>query len=109
MTNLMVDNHRTRLEVLEVCDDTGRQADDVADSFGGQIVLLAFADVERSLTAYAKEQIRRQSLTESIQASQKALTLANDLHGYPTVGEQWMNVEGGRQRCGRVAATRSTY
>ena len=47
-----------------------------------QAVLLAFADVERSLTAYAKEQIRRQSLTESVQANAKALALANDLYGH---------------------------
>ena len=47
-----------------------------------QTVLSAFADVERSLTAYAKEQIRRQSLAESVQANQKALTLANDLYGH---------------------------
>ncbi len=47
-----------------------------------QTVLLAFADVERSLTAYAKEQIRRQSLAESVQANQKALVLANDLYDH---------------------------
>ncbi len=46
-----------------------------------QTVLVAFADVERDLTAYAKEQIRRESLAQSVQANQKALALANDLYG----------------------------
>ena len=47
-----------------------------------QTVLSAFTDVERSLTAYAKEQIRRQSLAESVQANQKALALATDLYDH---------------------------
>jgi multidrug efflux system outer membrane protein len=47
-----------------------------------QTVLVAFAEVERSLTAYAREQIRRQSLVQSVQANQKALVLADDLYGH---------------------------
>ena len=47
-----------------------------------QSVLTAFTDVEQDLTAYAKEQIRRQSLAQSVQANQQALTLANDLYGH---------------------------
>jgi len=47
-----------------------------------QTVLTAFTDVEKDLTAYAKEQIRRQSLAQSVQANQQALTLANDLYGH---------------------------
>jgi len=47
-----------------------------------QTVLSAFVDVERGLTAYAREQIRGQSLTESVQANQKALNLAEDLYAH---------------------------
>ena len=47
-----------------------------------QTVLTAFTDVEQDLTAYAKEQIRRQSLGQSVQANQQAFTLANDLYGH---------------------------
>jgi NodT family efflux transporter outer membrane factor (OMF) lipoprotein len=45
-----------------------------------QSMLAAFADVERALTAYAKEQIRRQSLAHSAQANEKAVALAGDLY-----------------------------
>lgn len=45
-----------------------------------QTVLVAFEDVDAALTAYAKEQIRRQSLKRSVQANQKALDLADNLY-----------------------------
>jgi multidrug efflux system outer membrane protein len=45
-----------------------------------QIVLIAFEDVNSALTAYAKEQIRRQSLVQSVQANERALKLADDLY-----------------------------
>ncbi len=45
-----------------------------------QTVLTAFQDVENALTAYAKEQIRRQSLTEAVTADQNALEIANQLY-----------------------------
>jgi multidrug efflux system outer membrane protein len=45
-----------------------------------QTVLLAFEDVDSALTAYAKEQIRRQSLVRSAQANERALSLAEDLY-----------------------------
>ncbi len=41
-----------------------------------QTILTAFQDVNSALTAYAKEQIRHQSLARSVQASQQAETLA---------------------------------
>jgi multidrug efflux system outer membrane protein len=44
------------------------------------IVLIAFEDVNSALTAYAKEQIRRQSLVQSVQANERALKLADDLY-----------------------------
>jgi NodT family efflux transporter outer membrane factor (OMF) lipoprotein len=44
------------------------------------IALRAFEDVEDSLVAYAKEQTRRQSLTEAVAASQKSLELAQRLY-----------------------------
>jgi multidrug efflux system outer membrane protein len=46
-----------------------------------QTVLSAFEDVENALTTYAKEQVRRESLARSRDASRKALDLAKDLYG----------------------------
>ncbi len=45
-----------------------------------QTVLVAFEDVDSALTAYAKEQIRRQSLVQSVQANNRALKLADNLY-----------------------------
>ena len=45
-----------------------------------QTVLASFEDVENALTAYAKEQIRRQSLAEAVQANQQGLQLAGELY-----------------------------
>ena len=42
--------------------------------------LLAFEDVENALTAYAKEQIRRQSLQDAVKSSEESLRLANQLY-----------------------------
>ena len=44
-------------------------------------VLLSFEDVENSLVAYAKEQIRRRSLEDAVTSSQDSLHLANQLYG----------------------------
>lgn len=43
-------------------------------------VLTAMEDVENALVAFAKEQVRRQSLTEASAAATQASTLANDLY-----------------------------
>jgi outer membrane protein TolC len=45
-----------------------------------QSMLSAFTDVETALTAYAREQIRRQSLAQAAQASEQSVTLATDLY-----------------------------
>jgi NodT family efflux transporter outer membrane factor (OMF) lipoprotein len=45
-----------------------------------QTVLAAFEDVENALTAYAREQTRRQSLAEAVQANQQALEMASQLY-----------------------------
>jgi len=45
-----------------------------------QIVLTALQDVENALTAYAKEQIRRESLAQSEQANKRALDLSSQLY-----------------------------
>lgn len=45
-----------------------------------QTVLVAFQEVDSALTAYANEQVRRQALSQSAQADQKALNLADDLY-----------------------------
>jgi NodT family efflux transporter outer membrane factor (OMF) lipoprotein len=45
-----------------------------------QTVLLSFEDVENSLVAYAKEQIRRRSLEEAVTSSEDSLHLANQLY-----------------------------
>lgn len=45
-----------------------------------QTVLVSFEEVESALTAYAKEQLRRESLVQSVQASQRAQKLADDLY-----------------------------
>jgi NodT family efflux transporter outer membrane factor (OMF) lipoprotein len=42
--------------------------------------LLAFEDVENALTAYAKEQIRRQQLEAAVKSSEESLRLANQLY-----------------------------
>ncbi|MDR3377161.1 MAG: efflux transporter outer membrane subunit [Verrucomicrobiae bacterium] len=42
--------------------------------------LSAFEDVENAMTAYAKEQIRRQSLADAVKSSQESLRLANQLY-----------------------------
>ena len=45
-----------------------------------QTVLAALEDAENALTAYAKEQIRRNLLSESVQANQQALELSTQLY-----------------------------
>jgi NodT family efflux transporter outer membrane factor (OMF) lipoprotein len=45
-----------------------------------QTVLIALEDTENALTAYAKEQVRRQSLSQSVQANQRALELSTQLY-----------------------------
>jgi NodT family efflux transporter outer membrane factor (OMF) lipoprotein len=45
-----------------------------------QSMLSAFTDVETALTAYAKEQTRRQSLAHEAQANERAVALATDLY-----------------------------
>jgi len=42
--------------------------------------LSAFEDVENALTAYAKEQIRRQQLAAAVKSSEESLRLANQLY-----------------------------
>ena len=44
-----------------------------------QTVLTALEDVENALTAYAKEQIRRKSLSQSVEANRQALELSTQL------------------------------
>ena len=46
-----------------------------------ETVLMSFEDVENSLVAYAKEQIRRRSLEDAVASSQDSLHLANQLYG----------------------------
>ncbi len=43
-------------------------------------VLTALEDVENALVAYSKEQEARRSLTESVEASQRAVNIANELY-----------------------------
>ena len=45
-----------------------------------ETVLMSFEDVENSLVAYAKEQIRRRSLEDAVKSSQDSLHLANQLY-----------------------------
>jgi NodT family efflux transporter outer membrane factor (OMF) lipoprotein len=45
-----------------------------------QTVLVALEDVENALTAYAKEQVRRESLRRSVAANQEALELSTQLY-----------------------------
>lgn len=45
-----------------------------------QTVLTALEDAENALTAYAKEQVRRESLSRSEQANRQALELSNQLY-----------------------------
>lgn len=47
-----------------------------------QSMLAAFTDVETALTAYAKEQTRRQTLAHAAEANQKAVSLADDLYSH---------------------------
>jgi outer membrane protein, multidrug efflux system len=47
-----------------------------------QSMLAAFTDVETALTAYAKEQTRRQSLEHAAQANDQAVSLAVDLYSH---------------------------
>jgi multidrug efflux system outer membrane protein len=47
-----------------------------------QTVLTAFSAAEQGLTAYAKEQLRREALSRSVKADEHALGLANDLYGH---------------------------
>jgi outer membrane protein TolC len=43
-------------------------------------VLTALQDVENALVAYAKEQVRRQSLTDAVATNRRAVDLANRLY-----------------------------
>jgi multidrug efflux system outer membrane protein len=45
-----------------------------------QTVLVALEDTENALTAYAKEQVRRESLNQSVEANQKAFDLSTQLY-----------------------------
>ncbi|HEY3931394.1 MAG TPA: efflux transporter outer membrane subunit [Verrucomicrobiae bacterium] len=45
-----------------------------------QTVLTALEDTENALTAYAKEQIRRKSLSQSVNANQQALEISTQLY-----------------------------
>jgi multidrug efflux system outer membrane protein len=45
-----------------------------------QTVLVALEDVENALTAYAREQTRRESLSQSVQADEQALELSTQLY-----------------------------
>lgn len=45
-----------------------------------QTVLTALEDTENALTAYAKEQVRRESLVQSVHADERALTLSTQLY-----------------------------
>jgi outer membrane protein, multidrug efflux system len=45
-----------------------------------QTVLVAFQEVESTLTAYVEEQIRRRALEDSVTASQESLDLSNELY-----------------------------
>jgi outer membrane protein, multidrug efflux system len=45
-----------------------------------QTVLVAFQDVESALTAYAREQVRRESLSRSVESNRRALELATQLY-----------------------------
>jgi len=45
-----------------------------------QTVLVALEEAENALTAYAKEQVRRQSLSQSVEANQQALELSTQLY-----------------------------
>jgi outer membrane protein TolC len=43
-------------------------------------VLVALEEAENALTAYAKEQVRRESLSQSVEANQQALELSTQLY-----------------------------
>jgi outer membrane protein, multidrug efflux system len=45
-----------------------------------QTVLVALEDVENALTAYAREQVRRESLGDSVEADRRAMELATQLY-----------------------------
>ena len=51
-----------------------------------KIVLASFEEVENSLVAYAKEQIRRRSLEDAVKSSRDSLHLANQLYSSGLVG-----------------------
>jgi outer membrane protein, multidrug efflux system len=43
-------------------------------------VLISFEEVENALVAYAKEQVRHQSLEDAVRSSKESLHLANQLY-----------------------------
>jgi outer membrane protein TolC len=45
-----------------------------------QTVLVALEDAENAITAYAREQTRRESLSQSVQADEQALELSTQLY-----------------------------
>ena len=45
-----------------------------------QTVLVAFEDVENALTSYAREQVRRESLRQTVEANQEAFDLSSQLY-----------------------------
>ena len=45
-----------------------------------QIVLVALEDAENALTAYAREQVRRESLRQSVTANEQALEISTQLY-----------------------------
>lgn len=45
-----------------------------------QTILVALEDTENALTAYAKEQVRRESLSQAVEANQQAFDLATQLY-----------------------------
>jgi NodT family efflux transporter outer membrane factor (OMF) lipoprotein len=57
---------------------TARQEEALANY--EQTALAAFEEVENALTAYAREQIRRQSLARGVRDNQRAVELARDLY-----------------------------
>jgi len=61
---------------IHVQNDRQEQA---LDSYQ-QTILLALQDTENALTDYAKEQVRRESLSQSVEANKKALDLSTELY-----------------------------
>lgn len=64
--------------VANIHVQTARQEEALNDY--KQTVLAALEDTESALTAYAHEQVRRESLTQSVQADRQALDLATQLY-----------------------------